>query len=89
MDLKESKTKYFHKYFTINSNNMKLLWTGIRSIISIKNNHANVVNKPKDINGNLTTNSTAMANTLNTFFVKVADGVTKNIPRFLKKRGAM
>ena len=76
MDLKESKTKYFHTYFNINSNNMKLLWTGIRSIISIKTNHATVVNKQKDINGNLTTNSTAMANTLNKSFVKVADGVT-------------
>ena len=62
VELKESKTKYFHNYFNINSNNMKLLWTGIKSIIIIKNNHANVVNKLKDINGYLTAGVTAMAN---------------------------
>ena len=84
VELKESKTTHFHNYFNINSNNIKLLWTRIRSIISIKNNHANVVNKLKDINGNLITDSTAMATILKNSFVKVADGVTKNIPRSLK-----
>ena len=81
IELKESKTKYFHDYFNVNSNNMKLLWTGIKSIISIKNSHVSVINKLKDTNGNLTTDSTAMANIFNKFFVNVADGVTKNIPR--------
>ena len=28
--LKESKTKHFHNYFNVNSNNMKLVWTGIK-----------------------------------------------------------
>ena len=63
---------------------MKLLWTGIRSSSGMKNNHANVVNKLKDINGNLITDSTAMANILHNSFGKGADGVTKNIPRSLK-----
>ena len=60
---------------------MKLLWTGIKSIISIKSSHVNVINKLKDANGNLITDSTAMANIFNNFFVNLADGVTKNIPR--------
>ena len=84
VELKESKTKYCHNYFNVDSNNMKLLWTGIESIISIKNTHVNVINKLKDSNGNLITDSTAMANIFNKFFVNVADGVTKNIPRSLK-----
>ena len=81
VELKESKSKYFHNYFNVNINNMKLLWTGIKSIISTKNTHVNVINKLKDTNGNLITDSTAMANIFNNFFVNVADGVTKNIPR--------
>ena len=36
IELKESKKNYFHNYFNVNSNNMKLLWTGIKSIISLK-----------------------------------------------------
>ena len=80
-ELKESKTTYFHNYFNVNSNNMKLLWTGIKSIISIKNSHVNVINKLKDANGNLITDSASMANIFNIVFVNVADGVTKSIPR--------
>ena len=81
IELKESKAKYFQNYFNVNSNNMKLLWTGIKSIISIKNSQVNVINKLKDANGNLTTDSCKMAAVFNDFFVNVADGVTKRLPR--------
>ena len=80
-ELKEHKRTYFHNYFNVNSNNIKLLWNGIKSIISIKNSHVNVINKLKDANGNLTTDSATMANVFNNFFVNVANGVTKSIPR--------
>lgn len=59
---KESKRNYFHNYFHVNINNMKLLWTGIRSIISMKNSLVNATHKLKDTNGNLITGSTTMAN---------------------------
>ena len=36
---------------------MKLLWTGIKPIISTKSSYGNVINKLKDGNGNLTTDS--------------------------------
>ena len=84
IELKESKAKYFHNYFNENSKNIKLLWTGIKSIISIKNSRVNVINKLKDTNGNLTTDSATMATVFNDFFVNVADGVTKRIPRSQK-----
>ena len=35
--IKKGKASHFHNYFNENSNDMKLLWTGIKSIISIKN----------------------------------------------------
>ena len=60
---------------------MKLLWTSIKSFINIKSSRVNVVNKLKDTNGNLTTDSVNMANIFNNVFVKVADGITKRIPR--------
>ena len=63
---------------------MKLLWTGIKSIISLKNSHVNIINKIKDVNGNLTTDSSKMANIYNDFFVNVADNITKKIPRSKK-----
>ena len=84
IELKESKKNYFHNYFNVNSNNMKLLWTGIKSIISLKNSHVNIINKIKDENGNLTTDSSKMANIFNDFFVNVADNITKKIPRSKK-----
>ena len=31
--LEESKQSYYQNYFNVNSNNMKVLWTGIKSII--------------------------------------------------------
>ena len=80
IELKDSKANYFHNCFEENSKNMKLLWSGIKSIISIKSSRVNVINKLKDANGNLTTDSATMATIFNNFFVNVADGVTKIIP---------
>ncbi len=80
-ELKESKKSYYQNYFNVNSNNMKLLWSGIKSIISIKKSSTNLISKLKDSSGNPTTDSTTMANTFNKFFVNVADDVTKSIPR--------
>ena len=42
--LKESKTNYFHNFFHRNGNNMKLLWSGLKSIIS-NNNSKNKYNQ--------------------------------------------
>ena len=63
-ELKESKKSYF----TSNGNNMKLLWSGIKSIISIKKSSAILISKHNDSNGIPTTDSTTMANTFTTFW---------------------
>ena len=83
-ELKESKIVYFHNYFKVNSTNMELLFTGIKFIISTKNSHVNVINKFQDANGNLATDSALMANIFSNFFVNIADGVAKSIPRSIK-----
>ena len=62
--LKESKTNYFHNYFNVNSNNMKLLWSGIKSIVNQKNTNSNLISKSKDKSGRMTTDSTVIADTL-------------------------
>ena len=35
-ELRSSQVNYYNKYFTAHHSNMKMLWTGIRSIINIK-----------------------------------------------------
>ena len=82
--LKESKTNYFHNFFHTNGNNMKLLWSGIKSIISNNNSKTNIISKFNDINGNLTTDPTMIANTFNNFFANVAGNITKSITRTRK-----
>ena len=82
--LKESKTNYFHNFFYTNGNNMKLLWSGLTSIIGNNNSKTNIISKLNDVNGNLTTDLTEIANTFNNFFVNVAGNTTKGIPRTRK-----
>ena len=61
---------------------MKQMWSGIKSVISIKkSSSANVINKPKDSNGNITSDPIVIAATFNKFFVNVAHSVTTHNPR--------
>ena len=80
--LRESKASYFYNHFQRNSNNMKQLWSGIKSVITIrKSNNMNVISKLKDSNGNLKSDPVVIANIFNKFFVNVSHNITKNIPR--------
>ncbi len=83
--LRESKASYFYNYFQQNSNNMKELWSEIKSVISIKKSSSiNVIDKLKDSNGNITSDPIIIANVFNKFFVNVSHSITKNIPRSTK-----
>ena len=83
--LRENKAKYFYNYFQQNRKNMKELWSGIKSVISIKkSSNINVINKLKDSNGNITSDPAVIANVFNKFFVNVSHNITKNIPRSTK-----
>ena len=79
-ELKESKARYFHNYFSTNSQNMKKLWSGIKTIISHKSSTSFSINKIKDKDGNVTSDPNKMSNIFNDFYVNVADSITKSIP---------
>ena len=79
-ELKESKARYFHNYFSVNSQNMKKIWSGIKTIISHKSSTSSSINKIKGKDGNLTSDPSKMSNIFNDFYVNVADGITKTIP---------
>ena len=79
-ELKESKAQYFHNYFSTNSQNMKKLWSGIKTIISHKSSISSSINKLKDKDGNVTSDHNKMSNIFNDFYVNVADSITKSIP---------
>ena len=82
VSLNESKASYFYNYFQKNSNNMKQLWSGIKSVIDVrKSSNVNIISKLKDSNGNVTSDPVVIANIFNKFFVNVSHDVTKNIPR--------
>ena len=72
---------YFYDYFQKNSNNMKQIWSGIKSVISIrKSSNVNVISKQKDKNANITSDPAVIANIFNKYFVNVAQDITKNLP---------
>ena len=83
-ELKRSKIQYFQDYFSSNISNAKKLWSGIKSIISNKNQISNKINGIRDKNGNMISNSEEISNVFNDYFVNVADNIEKAIPRTSK-----
>ena len=78
--IKESKACYFYNYFQKNSDSMKQLWSGTKSVVSIReSNNVNIINKLKDSIGNITSDPVVIANIFNKFFVNVSHDITKNI----------
>ena len=60
---------------------MKQLWSGIKSVTSIrKSSNVNVISKLKDQNGNITSDPAVIANIFNKYFVNVSRDITKNLP---------
>ena len=48
VSLRERKASYFYNYFQKNRNKMKQLWSGIKSVISIRKScNVNVINRLK------------------------------------------
>ena len=78
-ELKKARKKYFQTYFMENGNNMKKLWTGIKSILANKNSMLSRIHKIKDKNGISTSDQSEMSNILNEFFVNVGNDTAKSI----------
>ena len=78
--LKDSKANYYYNYFQTNGKNMKQLWSGIKSVINIRN-YYNVIRKMKNPNDALASDPVVIGNLSNKFFVNVSYDIAKKIPR--------
>ena len=76
--LKKSKENYYKKCFEPNWHNAKIIWKGIKSIITLKDITSSV---PRTISQgeNLITNPYDIANIFNNYFSSVADTAKENI----------
>ena len=90
---RKSKTEYYQNYFENHKTNMKMLWTGIESIIHLKAKHQLSHISHLKSNDSRVTDPVEMANHFNYYFVNVGSNIDKKIPRtkkspldYLKKR---
>ena len=80
-ELKQNKASYYYNYFSENRKNIKKVWAGIKTVISHKSSSSTTVNKIKDSDGNVTSDSGQISNVFNDFFVNVANKITKRLPQ--------
>ena len=82
-ELRSSKIKYYNFYFTEHKSNMKMLWSGIRSIINIKNKKMFNISQLVQ-NGKVVQDPKQIAQIFNNFFINVAAQTDSDIPRTRK-----
>ena len=82
-ELRSSKIKYYNQYFTDHKSNMKKLWSGIKSIINIKNNGLHTISQIVH-NGQVINKPTEMANVFNHYFVNIASKIDDGISQTRK-----
>ena len=74
---RESKKDFYKNYFTKNSNNLKMVWQGIKQVINIKSKHFDqpscLIRNDKQI----ITDQTEIANEFNNYFTSAADEILK------------
>ena len=73
-----SKSNYLKDYFLCNRNNMRNIWSGIRSIINVSEVKSDYIPTLLE-NGKLIDNPSAIARTFNNFFVNVGKNTDKDI----------
>ena len=81
--IKNSKQNYYKRYFEKNSKNVKKVWEGIKSIVTLKSK-ANgspklIIDNKKEI-----TDTEAIATIFNDYFVNVGSTLAKKIPKAKK-----
>ena len=82
-ELKASRAAYHQRYFQSHKDNMKKLWSGIRSIINIKQNCGFQVSQLM-VEGSHINDAQKIASAFNQYFVNVPKKVDKEIPRTMK-----
>ena len=82
-ELRTSRINYFNQYFTEHKSNMKMLWTGIKSIINIKRNKFYNISHLTQ-NGKCIANPKDIAQVFNNYFTNIAANIDSEIPRTRK-----
>ena len=75
--MKKSKQAYYERYFEKNWNNIKNMWKGIKSLISLKTVASSIPTVLSFDNGDTITNSYDIANTFNKYFSSIAETTKK------------
>ena len=60
---------------------MKMLWNGIKSVVSMKQANFDVISFLKEADGSKISDPLQIANNFNKYFTSVASDITKRIPR--------
>jgi len=76
---RNSKIKYYQKYFKINAKKTAAIWKGIRSLITIKKTNRKNISTIES-NGDVITDPVNIANAFNKYFVNVGPTVESKIP---------
>ena len=78
--MKKSKQAYYDKYFERNWNNIKNIWKGIKSLISLNTVASRVLPTVLSLNnGDTITNLYDIANTFNNYFASITETTKKSI----------
>ena len=81
---RREKTRHFQNYFETHKTNIKMLWTGIKSIVNTKSkNQFSQISHLLD-NGKWINDPVKMANIFNHYFVNAGSCIDKSIPRTKK-----
>ena len=81
---RQAKKDYYYKYFVKHKDNMKMLWTGIRSVINMKHSGADSIISHLVYNGSEINDSKKVANIFNDFFVNISSKINEKIPHTKK-----
>ena len=73
--IKQSKLSYYNNYFSVNNNNLRKVWVGIKNIINIKSKSYDVPTCISDENGNIITDPIQISNIFCNQYSTVADKI--------------
>ena len=76
---RHSKSNFFSKYFSDNINNIKEVWKGVKSIISLNSTNNSIPSCLK-IEGSTITDLSSISNSFNDYFTSIADTIRDKIP---------
>ena len=77
---RKSKASYLKNYLATYSGNMKMLWSGNKSIINAKKKSANLISSLTDKDENSVNDSSKMEEIFNDFFTNISAKLNDSIP---------